>query len=100
MYTTRNDLPAEMRGRLERLLNARLADALDLEAATKQAHWNVKGPHFIALHELFDDVTGNGHTLYVTGFDWNTTDSGLAGALHRQGLRGVPRGGRRRTRRR
>jgi starvation-inducible DNA-binding protein len=59
MYTTRNDLPAEMRDRLERLLNARLADALDLEAATKQAHWNVKGPHFIALHELFDDVHTN-----------------------------------------
>lgn len=48
-----------MRGQLEKLLNARLADALDLESATKQAHWNVKGPHFIALHELFDQLHRN-----------------------------------------
>jgi starvation-inducible DNA-binding protein len=56
MYSTRNDLPAKQRSQLEQLLNARLADALDLESASKQAHWNVKGPHFIALHELFDQV--------------------------------------------
>jgi starvation-inducible DNA-binding protein len=56
MYSTRNDLPAEQRSQLERLLNARLADALDLESASKQAHWNVKGPQFIALHQLFDQV--------------------------------------------
>src|SRR5262249_53157362 len=38
------------------LLNARLADCIDLQTQTKQAHWNVKGPNFIALHELFDTV--------------------------------------------
>ncbi len=38
------------------LLNARLADAIDLQTQTKQAHWNVKGPNFIALHELFDKI--------------------------------------------
>jgi starvation-inducible DNA-binding protein len=59
MHQTRNDLPARVRGRLEKLLNQRLADALDLEAATKQAHWNVKGPNFIALHELFDRLHDN-----------------------------------------
>jgi starvation-inducible DNA-binding protein len=59
MYTTRNDLPAKLRGQLEKLLNARLADALDLESATKQAHWNVKDPNFIALHELFDQLHGH-----------------------------------------
>jgi starvation-inducible DNA-binding protein len=58
MYSTRNDLPARSRAQLEKLLNARLADALDLESASKQAHWNVKGPHFIALHELFDQLHG------------------------------------------
>src|SRR5437773_5724076 len=38
------------------LLNARLADCIDLQTQTKQAHWNVKGPTFIALHELFDKI--------------------------------------------
>ncbi|MGE0830633.1 MAG: DNA starvation/stationary phase protection protein Dps, partial [Hyphomonadaceae bacterium] len=38
------------------LLNARLADAIDLKLSVKQAHWNVKGPNFIALHELFDAI--------------------------------------------
>src|ERR1700734_2734708 len=59
MASTRNDLPAGQRAKLEQLLNARLADALDLESASKQAHWNVKGPNFIALHELFDQLHGN-----------------------------------------
>jgi starvation-inducible DNA-binding protein len=59
MYPTRNDLLPELRSKLGKLLNLRLADALDLEAATKQAHWNVKGPNFIALHELFDKVHTN-----------------------------------------
>ena len=36
------------------LCNARLADALDLSLAVKQAHWNLKGPTFIAVHELLD----------------------------------------------
>ena len=40
-------------------LNARLADAIALSAAIKQAHWNVKGRNFIAVHELFDTVHAN-----------------------------------------
>ena len=56
MYDTRNDLAAEVRGRMVELLNGRLADAIDLGTQAKQAHWNVKGPNFIALHELFDQV--------------------------------------------
>jgi len=59
MYTTRIDLPHKLRGKLEKLLNSRLADALDLESASKQAHWNVKGANFIALHELFDQLHGS-----------------------------------------
>lgn len=53
---TRNDLSAKARGAMCELLQARLADAADLASQTKQAHWNVKGASFIALHELFDGV--------------------------------------------
>lgn len=56
MHPTRNDLPAAAREQLVKLLNARLADTIDLALSAKQAHWNVKGPSFIALHELFDKV--------------------------------------------
>ena len=56
MFDTRNDLPARVREQVAELLNARLADAIDLGAQSKYAHWNVKGPNFIALHELFDKV--------------------------------------------
>lgn len=56
MFATRNDLSEATRSQVIRLLNARLADAIDLGMQSKHAHWNVKGPHFIALHELFDKV--------------------------------------------
>jgi starvation-inducible DNA-binding protein len=56
VYDTKNDLAAEVRTRVVELLNGRLADAIDLGAQAKHAHWNVKGPNFIALHELFDQV--------------------------------------------
>jgi starvation-inducible DNA-binding protein len=59
MFDTRNDLPPNTRTKVIELLNARLADAIDLGAQTKQAHSNVKGPNFIALHELFDKVAEN-----------------------------------------
>ena len=59
MYRTKNDLPEAVRSKVIELLNQRLADALDLNMQTKHAHWNVKGPHFIALHELFDQVAEN-----------------------------------------
>jgi starvation-inducible DNA-binding protein len=63
MHRTRIDLAAKTRTRMIGLLNARLADAIDLQLQAKQAHWNVKGPNFIALHELFDQLaTGlDGH---------------------------------------
>ena len=56
MFKTKNDLSETTRGKAIELLNARLADAIDLQTQTKQAHWNVKGPNFIALHELFDKI--------------------------------------------
>ena len=53
---TRHGLDPETRQSAVELLNARLADVIDLELQAKQAHWNVKGPNFIGLHELFDEV--------------------------------------------
>ncbi len=59
MYKTKNDIPEPTRKLLVDLCNARLADAIDLQTQCKQAHWNVKGPDFIALHELFDKVNAD-----------------------------------------
>ncbi|HUM12014.1 MAG TPA: DNA starvation/stationary phase protection protein Dps [Myxococcaceae bacterium] len=56
LYTTKNDLPEATRTKVIALFNARLADSVDLQTQVKQAHWNVKGPDFIALHELFDKI--------------------------------------------
>lgn len=57
-YTSRLDLSDHVRKEACALLQARLSDALDLEAQAKQAHWNVKGPYFLQLHELFDRLHG------------------------------------------
>ena len=56
MHNTKNDLAKGKREKVIEHLNARLADAIDLKTQAKQAHWNVKGHQFIALHELFDQV--------------------------------------------
>jgi starvation-inducible DNA-binding protein len=37
-------------------LDGALADMLDLSLLAKQAHWNVVGPRFRALHLLLDDL--------------------------------------------
>src|ERR1041385_4044308 len=54
IYETENDISQKRRSELNALMNQRLADAVDLQMQMKQAHWNVKGPSFIGLHELFD----------------------------------------------
>lgn len=54
MYKSPSQLPEQSRQRLIEALNARLADGLDLWTQVKVAHWNVKGPHFAALHPLFE----------------------------------------------
>jgi Ferritin-like domain len=46
----------EQQAKLIEMLNRRLADAIDLQLQSRQAYWNVKGPHFMALRELFDKV--------------------------------------------
>jgi starvation-inducible DNA-binding protein len=56
LHPTQNDLREKVRSAMIELLNQQLADVLNLGLQAKQAHWNVKGPHFIGLHELFDKV--------------------------------------------
>lgn len=55
-YKTGINLSEDVREKLIDLLNAQLADSLDLSTQAKQAHWNVKGIHFYQLHLLFDKV--------------------------------------------
>ncbi len=57
MSRKNNALPEEQQAKLIEMLNRRLADAIDLQLRSRQAYWNVKGPHFMALRELFDKVT-------------------------------------------
>ena len=56
LYSTRIDLPEDIRVRAIAILNQTLAATLDLKTQTKQAHWNVKGMNFYQLHELFDEI--------------------------------------------
>jgi starvation-inducible DNA-binding protein len=55
-YSIRDRLNEQIHHKLVALLNQQLADALDLGLQAKQAHWNIKGPHFIGLHALFDKL--------------------------------------------
>ena len=59
LRSTRHPFPEENRAKLVDLLNVRLAALGDLRSQVKQAHWNVRGPQFIALHELFDQLVGD-----------------------------------------
>ena len=56
LHPTRIDLSKDIRAQMTELLNQQLADTFDLMSQTKQAHWNVKGMHFIGLHKLFDEL--------------------------------------------
>ena len=53
-YKTQNNLKSNAKSVAIDILNARLADSIDLALLTKQAHWNLKGPQFIAVHEMID----------------------------------------------
>jgi len=57
-YRSKIDLPEATRLEIVSILNQQLADTIDLYSQVKQAHWNVKGRQFIALHELFDTLAG------------------------------------------
>ena len=57
VYKTKIDLSDKVRRSVVVILNDRLAEAIDLQSQIKQAHWNVKGPHFIALQDLFGRIS-------------------------------------------
>ena len=40
-----------------KLLNANLANVLDLTLCGKQCHWNLQGAGFIGVHQLLDETT-------------------------------------------
>jgi starvation-inducible DNA-binding protein len=63
LHPTRNTLPGEIRRKSVDLLGQSLVTAIDVQRQAKQAHWNVKGPNFIALHLLFDE-------LHTAAIEW------------------------------
>lgn len=58
MYQTSNDLAPGTRRSVIKMLNEHLAGVIDLQLQAKQAHWNIKGPNFSGLHQLFDEIAG------------------------------------------
>ena len=59
MFDTPSHLPEPARAAIVDALNACVVDGVDLQAQTKVAHWNVRGPLFRPIHELLDDVAGH-----------------------------------------
>ena len=57
MYSTKNTFSEKGRTQIAALLQNHLANSIDLGSQAKQAHWNVKGPDFMALHGLFDQLS-------------------------------------------
>ncbi len=87
LYPTRLDVPAEVRAQVIAILNQALANTLDLYSQTKQAHWNVKGSDFYALHELFDAMAGECSAMRMIwqkkgdGLSWGSAGNGGAGGV-------------------
>jgi starvation-inducible DNA-binding protein len=80
--STKNDLKSNTKTTSIALLNARLADAIDLALIAKQAHWNIKGPQFIAIHEMLDgfraDLDGHVDTMAERAVQLGGTANGTS----------------------
>jgi starvation-inducible DNA-binding protein len=83
-YSSSIGVPENHRQALIALLNARLADSADLRSQVKWAHWNLKGMHFIQLHELFDSVAGHLEDQTDTIAERVTTLGGVANGTVRE----------------
>jgi starvation-inducible DNA-binding protein len=83
-YQSSVGVPENNRQALIALLNARLADSIDLRSQIKWAHWNVKGMHFIQLHELFDSVSSHVDDQSDTIAERITTLGGVANGTARE----------------
>ncbi len=53
-HKTANSLNDNSKTTAIELLNARVAEGIDLALLTKQAHWNLRGLQFVAIHEMLD----------------------------------------------
>lgn len=85
MQKTHNTLTENIRGQSIELMNKHLAAAIDLHMQLKLAHWNVRGPAFIAIHELFDKVSAE-----VEEFsDMLAERTGALGGVAKGGLKNV-----------
>ena len=83
LHQTRHDLDADTRTGVIKLLNQQLVDTFDLYSQAKQAHWNVKGIHFLQTHELFDKVAQDTFPFVDTIAERITTLGGVANATAR-----------------
>jgi len=83
-YKSSVGVPEENRQALIALINARLADSVDLRSQVKWAHWNVKGIHFIALHELFDSLAAHLEDQTDTIAERGVTLGGVANGTTRE----------------
>ena len=54
LHKTNNDTKNNAKAVSMEVLQARMADGIDLALVTKQAHWNLKGPQFIGIHLMLD----------------------------------------------
>jgi starvation-inducible DNA-binding protein len=83
LHKTHINIDSDKRLQLVGLLNQVLACLIDLKLQVKQAHWNVKGMRFIALHELFDKLAEELEEHIDTVAERATSLGGMAmGTLH------------------
>ncbi len=84
IFTTHIDLSAPVREQMIALLNQTLANLADLYGQTKQAHWNVKGSAFYALHKLYDELAEELEDYIDTVAERITALGGLAAGTVRK----------------